>query len=90
MNLEIKDGKIYDVLVEPRFHYTGSFGDIKKDFAGLTVWADPGMVDVIKNTPGVTDVFDRGPTEYAVSIDPRYSLGWIKNEIIARVKCALD
>jgi len=81
------DGKLTDVLID-EFSYADNTGLQK--FCNLTIWADPDMTDVIKNIPGVTNVYTiHGPTEYTVYLDPRYDREYLKCEIEAQIKINL-
>ncbi len=67
-------GKLQDILIEDTV-------------LGIIVWADPGMEDIISSVPGVVNCYNFiEPTQYQVSLDPRYDIEWVKQEIIARIK----
>jgi hypothetical protein len=70
-------GRLHDILVED-----GMVDGL------LTVWADPGMKDIISSIPGVSWCSNEHEqsTKYDIGLDPRYDAEWVKNEIIARVK----
>ncbi len=68
-----ENGKLQDVLIEDTV-------------IGLTVWADPGMKDIISSIPGIAWCGNINDVEYCVFLDPRYDIRWVKQEIIARIK----
>ncbi len=70
--MNIKDGKIHNILIEDTA-------------TGFTVWADPGMKNIISSVPGVSWCSNRNPTEYIVFLDHRYDIEWIKQEITAQI-----
>ncbi len=71
----MEDGKLQDILFQNR-------GDDKD----LFVWADDGLQGVISKVPGVSLVYTMGNTLYAVTLDPRYDVEWVKREIEAQIK----
>jgi hypothetical protein len=82
-------GRKADVLIEDITYLNTSTGRTAVVANGLIVWADQGLVDVIRNVEGVvsaspTPVF---PTQYIVLIDPRYDREIMKKEIEAAILC---
>ena len=80
------NGKLTDVLIED-FVCDDPKTGMSKPISMLTVWADKGMLDVIRSVPGVSGAYgDNSPTLYHVFLDPRYDLAWVKAEIEAQIK----
>ena len=71
----IDDGKLQDVLFQSR--------DSDND---IFVWADEGLLNTISKVPGVNLVYTMGDTLYAVTLDPRYDIEWVKKESEAQIK----
>jgi 16S rRNA G966 N2-methylase RsmD len=84
-----KTGKIMEVLIEDNYFIDEKTGveHIMKRI--VNVWANAGMSNVIKEVPGVTNVFNNDcPTLYMVFLDPRYDRDFVKKEIEAVIVCA--
>jgi len=80
------NGKLTDVIIEEN-RYTNERTGILMPCNSLSVWADKGMLGVIRNIPGVNSAHNTfRDTNYSVYLDPRYDLEWIKAEIEAQIK----
>jgi hypothetical protein len=79
--MDKSNGRITSVLVE-------------KDELGspyhLTVWADKGLADVIKNVVGVYQVNISADSRYEVFVDKRFDVDFVSDEIIAAIKIISD
>lgn len=76
-----EDGRVEDVLFED-LSYDDPKTGMKVNTRMVTVWADKGMLDVIKNVAGVASAYNNfGDYEYTVFFDPRYDKEFVKNEI---------
>lgn len=84
--MDEKTGKMQDVLIED--NYTKDETGLSTLSRSVDVWADAGMIEVIKKVEGVTNVFkDLCETKYNVYLDPRYNHNFLKKEIEAAIKC---
>ena len=83
--MEIENGKLFDVLVEDSVGINWQTGGEK--IFGFIVWADVGMIDIIRGVSGVRHVSEFG-TCYHVDLDPRYEREWVRSEIESAIKCA--
>ena len=59
------------------------------DVTGITVWADPGNIEIIRAVPGVAWVGSDGDTRYRVHLDPRYDKECISHEIYHQIVKAM-
>ena len=82
--------KVRDIVIE-EYRYLRDGMDLQ--FLNLIVYADKGMLSVLRATKGVLVAYDNYTTSgetshYLVYLDPRYDLDWVKAEIEAQIKCA--
>jgi hypothetical protein len=78
-------GKRLDILIEQRKQIDARTGvEIPTNY--LWVWADHGCKDVIQEIAGVMNVIQSHKTQYGVSIDPRYDIDIVTNNIKIAIK----
>jgi hypothetical protein len=83
-------GKLIEVLFEDMVgiqNYTGEKIICQHEFI---VWADEGLLELIKSVKGIYDVqlkLGFPTTEYFVFVDWRYDIEFIKKEIEAVILC---
>lgn len=81
------NGKKTDVLIEDHSYIHPVTGEtFLSDH--VTVYADPGMEEIIRKVEGVVNVLDIFATQYYVHLDVRYDREYVKQEIIAAIKTA--
>jgi len=86
----MEDGRRTDVLVEDSCYTDPRTGLLVRSRIFI-VWADPGLEEVIKSVPGITNVYNNcSPTEYTVFYDPRYDHEWLRAEIEAVIKIGVE
>lgn len=82
-----KHGRVKDVVIKDNYRVDDATG-MKVPCDSVTVWADKGLIDIIKNVPGVASAFDiGGGFDYTVFFDPRYDREFVKQEIEAIILC---
>ena len=81
-------GRLKDVVIEEHY-YPDPLTELPR-FGNATVYADPGMCEIIQKVKGVVDAFCDSPQDvmYSVFLDPRYDREWVKAEIEAAIRCA--
>jgi hypothetical protein len=81
-------GKLTNVLIKDIVYTDPKTGMEINASNEITVWADDGVKETIKNIPGVTNVYTHiSPTQYDVYLDPRYDKQFVKAEIEAAIMC---
>lgn len=80
-------GRLKDVVIEDHWYPDPVTGLPR--LGGTTVYADLGMLEVIRKAEGVKSAFNSmHDVEYTVFFDPRYNREWVKAEIEAVIRCA--
>ena len=82
-------GRKQDILIEEKRYTDNRTGVETVSDRSFAVWADEGMLEVIKSVEGVTAAYVGQPfsTKYEVFTDPRYDIEFIKREVEAAILC---
>lgn len=81
------NGRVQDVLIEDVYYTDERTGVRSISNKSITVWADKGVIEIIKRVEGVSGAYVFSPTRYSVYIDPRYDIAFVKREIEAAILC---
>lgn len=87
--MEYGKGRKYDYLIEDFYAQTNDGSFVKLPNV-LTVWAKNGIVEELEKVEGVYMVVQDYETQYAIYIDHRYDVEYVKDEIEAVIQNYLD
>lgn len=83
-------GKKVQVLFETAMKRNNITGEFEVALNAFQLWTEPNLEELIRKVPGVCEVtskFSGYSSSYAIVIDPRYDVEFVKKEIEAEIIC---